>query len=97
MKNFIKYKLVLLAVVFLAVSCVEEDGDERSVEVTPKLGKATLNIVMAVTTADDLGYDGIDLWADEVKAGPNMRPGDIVSLEYEFPQGSLFRSVFGTG
>lgn len=95
MKNIIKYKLVLLAVLFIAVSCTENDGDERPVEVTPKLGTATLNIIMAVTTADDLGYDGIDIWADELKAGPNMKPGEIVTVEYEFPQGSLFRSVLG--
>ena len=95
MKNIIKYNLVLLAAVFMAASCTENDGDERPVEVTPKLGTATLNIVMAVTTADDLGFKGIDVWADETIAGPEMRPGDITTVEYEFPQGTLFRSVFG--
>lgn len=95
MKNIIKYSLMLLGAILMAASCTINDGDERPVEVTPKLGTATLNVVMAVTTADDLGIDGVDVWADEIIAGSKMRPGDIVSLEYEFPQGSLFRSVFG--
>jgi hypothetical protein len=95
MKNIMKYNLWLLGLLFIVSSCTEYDGDDRGVEVTPKLGTATVNLIMAVTAADDLGGDGIDMWIDEVNAGQKMQPGDALSVEYEFPQGTMFRSVLG--
>ncbi|MFY0653611.1 MAG: DUF4397 domain-containing protein [Cyclobacteriaceae bacterium] len=95
MKKILKYNSWLLGIVFLAISCTEYDGDERPIPVTPKLGTAKLNLIMAVTTADDLGGEGVDFWVDETNLGPKMQPGDVVSMDYEFPQGTMFRSVIG--
>ncbi|MDA0196344.1 MAG: hypothetical protein O2887_14880 [Bacteroidetes bacterium] len=95
MKRFNKYNLSIVAIVFLLAGCSIDDGDDRVVQVTPKLGTATLNLIMAVTDADGLGGDGIDLYVDETKAGSNMQSGDVISMQYEFPQGTIFRSVIG--
>ena len=93
MKNI--FIIPLLGILVIFGSCEFNDGDERPVEVTPKFGVATINIVMAVTTANDMDPEGVDVWIDEVLQGEQMSAGDVVSVQHEFPQGSYFRSVLG--
>ena len=100
MKTIYKYNLAIICALFLITSCEIDDGDDRDVEFTPKLGTATVNLINAVTSADDLndhGFpcNGVDLWVDETKHGQNMQLGDIMTVEHDFPQGSIFRAVHG--
>lgn len=100
MKTIYKYNLAIICALFLITSCEIDDGDDRDVEFTPKLGTATVNLINGVTTADDLAdlgfpIDGVDLWVDETKYGQNMQSGDVMTVEHEFPQGTMFRAVHG--
>ncbi|MEP2024734.1 MAG: hypothetical protein ABJH98_01890 [Reichenbachiella sp.] len=100
MKTIYKFNLAIICALFLITSCEIDDGDDRDVEFTPKLGTATINLINAVTSADELeaqGFpiNGVDLWVDETKHGQNMQLGDILTVDHEFPQGSMFRAVHG--
>lgn len=100
MKTIYRYNLAIICALFLISGCEVDDGDDRAVEFTPKLGTATINLINGVTSADDLAdhdfpINGVDLWVDETKHGQNMQSGDILTVEHDFPQGSLFRAVHG--